>query len=136
MFLHALAGIDDVRVVKDRNYPGGFSVALTLSPKGLRAHAVIIAFSRGRPLEPRVRVDGPTDSPHRYQNGDLCMWCPQDPAEKRWTLKDGAAALVANIAAHLIREEWYRLTGEWIGDEVHPSPRDSENDPINRRETE
>lgn len=90
---------------------------------------VTITFFRGRPTDPKVTVDGPSDSPHRYPDGTLCMWYPDDPPEQQWTLADGAAALVANIAAHLIREEWYRLSGEWIGDEVFHGPLDPENDP-------
>ncbi|WP_147106367.1 hypothetical protein [Nesterenkonia populi] len=64
------------------------------------------------------------------------MWYPDDPPEQRWTHADGAAALVANIAAHLIREEWYRSTGEWIGPEVRHDARDPENDPDPQKSSE
>jgi hypothetical protein len=57
------------------------------------------------------------------------MWFPDDPPEQRWTLEDGAGTLVATIAAHLVREEWYRKTGEWIGDEVSHGHSDPANDP-------
>ncbi len=36
---------------------------------------------------------------------------------------DGATSLVVAIAAHLAREEWYRWTDEWLGDEApHEMP--------------
>jgi hypothetical protein len=95
---------------------------------------VSIEFSRRSPQRPRVVVDGPTDSPHRYPDGSLCMWYPNDPPELRWNLSDGAGQLIAGVAAHLIREEWYRRTGEWIGDEVRHGSVDPENDPTSEEE--
>lgn len=130
LFLRELADIGTAQQVKSRTHPGGFSVRLTLNPLGVPSRQVTITFSRGRPMEPQVTVDGPSDSPHRYSDGTLCMWYPEDPREQRWAYADGAGALVANIAAHLIREEWYRTTGEWLGDEVRHEPRDPENDPV------
>ncbi|MHA3684956.1 hypothetical protein ACXR2W_11950 [Leucobacter sp. HY1908] len=105
--------------VKDPRYPGGFSIEFDLQPNGVpQKRRVRISFSRGAPSEPHVQVDGPTDSPHRYANGDLCMWYPFDPPERRWTLKKGAAVLVTDISVHLLKEEWFRQQGEWIGDEI------------------
>jgi hypothetical protein len=67
-----------------------------------------------------VFVPGP-GSPHPYADGSLCIWYPADPPERRWRRSDGGAALAAHIAAHLIREEWWRQTGEWAGEEApHP----------------
>lgn len=129
LFLRDLTGLPGARQVKSKDYPGGFSVTLTLDPLGVPTRHVVITFSRRSPSEPKVSVDGPADSPHRYSDGTLCMWYPDDPPELRWTLADGAGSLVATITAHLIREQWYRNTGEWIGDEVNHGPRDPENDP-------
>ena len=42
----------------------------------------------GSSREPSVVVDGPTTSPHRYDD---------------------------TIVAHLLREEWWRRTGRWAG---------------------
>ncbi|MEV6303903.1 hypothetical protein AB0M02_31175 [Actinoplanes sp. NPDC051861] len=68
-------------------------------------------------------VDGPNDSPHRYADGSLCMWYPYDPPELRWQRSDGPVVLLGHIAAHLIREQWWRQTGEWAGDEApHRAP--------------
>jgi len=77
-----------------------------------------IVFAPAAPEIPHVYVDGPTDSPHRYSNGSLCMWYPDDPSERRWTRRDGAATLLGHVVAHLIREEWWRRTGEWAGAEA------------------
>ena len=109
-------------------------MTFTLQPEGVPRRRVGVTFSRGNPTVPRVRVDGPTDSPHRYPNGELCMWFPFDPVERQWSLEDGAGALATNIAAHLIREEWYRQTGEWPGEEVKHVPADPANDPLRKLE--
>lgn len=67
---------------------------------------------------PRVTVDGPTDSPHRYGGEELCMWHPADPAEQRWVFGDGLLQLIGIVARHLFREAWWRETGEWPGPEA------------------
>jgi hypothetical protein len=46
------------------------------------------------------------------------MWYPLDPKEAQWTRRDGAAALLGHIT-HLLREAWWRITGEWLGAEVN-----------------
>lgn len=124
--MRQLAGLDDVRAVRERENPGGFNVSLTLHPQGVPERQVTIRFKGHNPI---VFVDGPTESPHRYPDGSLCMWYPIDPPERRWTHNDGAGALVANIAAHLVKEEWYRRTGEWKGEEVGHGDPDTVNDP-------
>lgn len=123
MFVRELASLGKVDVVKDLRYPGGFSIEFYLQPQGVpQEKRVKISFSRGRPFDPHVQADGPTDSPHRYPNGDLCMWYPSDPPERRWNLKQGSAALVADISVHLLKEEWFRQRGEWVGDEIIHAP--------------
>jgi hypothetical protein len=102
---------------------GGFAVAFSVTPNGVPARTVRIEFAPGSPEVPRVFVDGPQDSPHRYGDGSLCMWYPRDPIELRWSRRDGAAALVGCIALHLIREQWWRETSEWVGPEAaHTAP--------------
>ena len=102
---------------------GGFAVSFTVTPHGVPSRRVRIEFARGSPEVPRVFVDGPQDSPHRYNDGSLCMWYPRDPIELRWDRRDGAAALVGCVAMHLLREQWWRETGEWVGPEApHGAP--------------
>lgn len=67
---------------------------------------------------PRVYADGPTESPHRYEDGSLCMWYPRDPLARRWSFGDGLHALLGQIAVHLVKEDIWRRTGEWPGAEV------------------
>jgi hypothetical protein len=62
---------------------GGFAVSFTVMPHGVPSRAVRIEFARGSPDMPRVFVDGPRDSPHRYSDGSLCMWYPGDPIDLR-----------------------------------------------------
>ena len=66
---------------------------------------------------PEVRVDGQEDSPHRYSNGQLCMWFPGAKKSERWIFNDGLLHLLVLTEAHLFREEWWRETGEWLGPE-------------------
>jgi hypothetical protein len=97
---------------------GGFAVLFIVTPRGVPHRTVRIEFARGSPEVPRVFSDGPSDSPHRYDDGTLCMWYPRDPAELRWTRRDGTAALIGSIILHLLREQWWRETGEWAGPEA------------------
>lgn len=43
------------------------------------------------------------------------MWYPDDPPELRWSHADPPGELLGHIILHLIREEWWRRTGEWVG---------------------
>jgi hypothetical protein len=111
-----------VAVVKpSREYRGGFAVSFAVTPHGVPSMAVRVEFGPGTPEMPRVFTDGPQESPHRYADGSLCMWYPGDPIDLQWARRDGGAALVGCIALHLIREQWWRETGEWPGPEApHP----------------
>lgn len=82
---------------------------------------VEIRFS-DRSRTPDVFVDGPTESPHRYKDGGLCMWYPWDRSEQRWVFSDGLLALLNYIQAHLFREAWWREMGEWLGPEAPHGP--------------
>ncbi|MHC3449538.1 hypothetical protein [Streptomyces hirsutus] len=87
---------------------------------------VTIVFGQYSPHTPHIYSDGPSESPHRYAEGALCIWYPYDPAEQQWTRRDGPAILLGLIVAHLLKEEWWRLTGEWPGQEAPhhtPEPR-------------
>lgn len=108
-----------VTIVKaSRRLRGGFALSFTLVTDGVAPRRVRIEFDRHGSTVPRVFVDGPIDFPHRYENGSLCMWYPPDPPHLRWSLSDGGAALVGCIALHLLREQWWRDTGEWVGPEA------------------
>jgi hypothetical protein len=67
----------------------------------------------------RVFADGPTSSRHRYEDGSLCMWHPDDPPELRWKPEDGLADLVEMVRRHLFREAYWREKDKWLGPEVH-----------------
>jgi hypothetical protein len=71
---------------------------------------------------PKVVVDGPTESPHRYPDRSLCMWYPHDPPEQKWVFEDGLLVLLNYIQAHLFREAWWREKGEWLGPEAPHGP--------------
>lgn len=112
--------VEDSRseIVDPPEFVGGFTVALNIHPQGCPVRRVTISFRPGDHSVPWVLVDGPEDSPHRYPGGYLCMWYPGDPDSARWRPVDGPEQLLGHIAAHLVKEEWYRLTEKWPGDEV------------------
>jgi hypothetical protein len=108
-----------VRQVRDsEQHHGGFAVTVRLQVPDLPEQTATIVFRPKLSTVPRVFTDGPWESPHRYADGSLCMWHPRDQPEKRWTRRDGAAALLGHVVAHLLREEWWRRTGEWPGEEA------------------
>ena len=73
---------------------------------------------RGLSDVPSVLADGPKESPHRYPDGGLCMWYPEDPSSRKWVFEDGLLSLIGLAMGHLFREAWWRETGEWAGEEV------------------
>jgi hypothetical protein len=80
---------------------------------------------------PKILVDGPTDSPHRYSERQLCIWYPDDPPEEKWVFEDGLLMLINLIQLHLFREAWWREhggrdDGEWLGPQVPHGPRKDE----------
>ena len=116
--LHDLTTVaSDVHVVRSR-FPGGFTVQCVLEPAGLAPQRVVIAFHPDAQHDPAVWAPGSPTSPHRYDDDSLCMWYPKDPPEQRWMWQHGAKALAGHICAHLIRENWWNLTDEWVGAEA------------------
>ena len=82
---------------------------------------VEIFFSKQTPSLAKITADGPTDSPHRYSERELCIWYPGDLDSEKWVVEDGLLMLLGLIIAHLFREAWWRETGEWLGPEKgHP----------------
>jgi hypothetical protein len=108
-------------VPPSRAHRGGFALRITLTPAGLAPYRVTIEFGSNNPDVPHITVPGPT-SPHRYNDGSLCIWYPYDPPEQRWTSREGGVALAGHICTHLIREAWWRETGEWAGEEAPHEP--------------
>ena len=98
-----------------------YRITLPVPHHGVRR--VEVLFRKSSPNWPRVTVDGPTESPHRYASGHLCIWDPRGPHEEQWAVEDGLLVLLGLIIAHLFREAWWRKTGEWLGPQTtHTSP--------------
>ena len=120
-----------------RHFPTLTGVTRTSGAKAGRSYKVVIAvpyyeprhvvilFPKRMPSIPKITADGPTDSPHRYDTRQLCIWYPGDPEEQRWVLRDGLLILLGLIALHLFREAWWRETGEWPGPEASHPPGDA-----------
>ena len=84
---------------------------------------VRIRFTSDTKYPPKVTVDGPRESLHRYNGGALCMWYPKDPDDQKWIFQDGLLELLVMIEFHLYREALWRETGgfkggEWYGPEA------------------
>lgn len=88
-------------------------------------HAIIIEVFPDKKKTPRVTTNSVDDSPHRYDCGCLCIWYPWDSKDQRWSYDDGLLHLLVLIEAHLFKEAWWRLCGEWLGPEV-PHGTDSQ----------
>lgn len=95
----------------------GFRYTVTVPVPFHQPRAVVIIFGPGDRV-PLVLADGPVRSPHRYDDGGLCMWHPKDPTSRRWRFENGLLDLLDAIAAHLFREAWWREHNEWLGPEV------------------
>lgn len=98
-----------------------YDIWLRLDVPEYEPRDVHIVFKRGSGT-PSVYVDGPTDSPHRWGDGALCMWRRDAPQENRWVRRDGLRALIALIVLHLLREALWRDSGEWSGPEASHGP--------------
>lgn len=100
-----------------------FRYTVTIDVPFYDSRQVAIEFRSGS-THPFVTVDGPQESPHRYDDGTLCMWVPTDANPERWTFHHGLLDLLDAVRAHLFREAWWRETrddsgvGEWLGPEL------------------
>jgi hypothetical protein len=126
--------LPDLRSSPSRNpQRRGWIYRFNLPVDGYETRRVTILFQSPGGRIPVVNVDG-RSSPHRYTDGSLCMWFPNDPPERRWVFDDGLLMLITQIAVHLFKEAWWRETGgdsttgavgEWLGDEApHGGPND------------
>lgn len=97
---------------------GHISYRIAMSVVGYEDRIVTVKLGRYIDDPPRVRADGPSNSPHRYSDGSLCMWYPKDPPKQRWKFSNGLMELLVLVQQHLFREAWWRETGEWLGPEV------------------
>ena len=95
----------------------GYEYRTTVPVSDYEPRKIRIRFN-GMANVPWVFADGPRESPHRYDDGSLCMWYPDDRVERRWVFEDGLVALMGLVMAHLFKEAWWRETAEWLGDEV------------------
>lgn len=106
--------------IEKRRSRGSLAYNLDLEVPCYETRRVTIVFeARYTAAAVRVIADGPPESRHRYEDGALCMWRPGDPADLRWTPKDGLADLIEMTRRHLFREGYWRETGRWLGPEVH-----------------
>jgi hypothetical protein len=88
-----------------------------LDVPGYERRLVTVEFRRRYSWAPKVYVDGPTASPHRFGRRELCLWYSGDPQDRRWVPDDGLLVLFGMITEHLFKEAWWREHHEWLGEE-------------------
>lgn len=70
-------------------------------------------------------ADGPKRSRHRFywsRPSSLCLYYGRDHESLQWLPSDGLVGLVDLARLHLMKEIWWRATGEWPGLEFHRRP--------------
>lgn len=83
-----------------------------------RSQLTILLDPKSETRRPQVFVADPRPMRHQFDSGSICMWYEFDPPEKRWVFGDGLVALADLASVHLYREERYRETGCWMGEEA------------------
>ncbi len=84
---HARCAHNSLKGSKPGGRPQEIIYRLTVDVPEYEPRQVEIRFFNGsRPGAPRIAVDGPEESPHRYSDGTLCIWEPTDPESQRWLM--------------------------------------------------
>lgn len=105
------------RLIKLRSGLLAWEVILRSNSNNL--YRVLIVYPQNFPpayplayiLEPRIR-DG---TPHRYQDGHLCLFNTTDRPERSYDPKKTTAATITSwAAAWIFTYEYYLRTGRWI----------------------
>jgi len=100
-------------------------VEVTLDTMNRTRRLVLIFPDNPKRRRPIVMADGPTRSRHRFtwaRPTSLCLYYARDEAQLRWVPADGIVSLIDLSRLHLIKEAWWRATGEWTGYEKHRRP--------------
>lgn len=120
------AAYPDLRVRRRRAQRSWVHVyTATVTVPGYEPRVVTVEFDRRLASMPEMYADGPTTSPHRFDGRAgtrLCVWHPADPPEQRWVPEDGLLRLFGMMQTHLLKEAWWRESGEWLGDEAPHAP--------------
>jgi hypothetical protein len=116
----ALARHPDLRVARfSRAHLGDVVYKVTVELPHYEPRRVTIRLCNGfTPFGAEIAADGASGSPHRYSDGTLCLWHPDDPEEHRWVGEDGLDELITLVAIHLFKEAYWRETGMWLGPEA------------------
>ncbi len=118
------------RAVGSRKY-ARIAYGLTVPVGEYEPRKIELLFPRTTP-EPRpsrIYADGPDASPHRYAphpkdpRSSLCIWHPDDPADRKWVPGDGLLSLIEMVRIHLFKEAYWREKAVWLGEQApHPTP--------------
>jgi len=115
---HAYPSIHSSRTGKGKTGAIVYTLTVTVPEFDDRRVIRITLANTRRPWLQLLKADGPTDSPHRYADGHLCMWHPDDGPDLTWQPDDGLLALVQYARVHLFREAYWRRYRVWPGAEA------------------
>lgn len=118
----------DVHVIKRAAMAGQYEARVPVSiPVYLDPCTLHIVINKG---QAQVTVEGfPDHLKHTYGDNRLCMWFPDDPPQRRWTVDKGLLALIDMALVHLFRERYVAATGEpWPGEEAPHAPTEQKTD--------
>lgn len=101
------------RNVNDRRLTYTVNIPL---PDQSRTQLVTVEITGG---DPKVVAHGINGLRHVNGDGSLCLWYPTDGSDRRWTHNKGLVSLLDLVALHLYKEDRFKITGQWLGDEVH-----------------
>lgn len=113
------AGLDDSHYFMLHRKADDRALVYTMNiqlPDQSRTQLVTIKVTGG---DPRVFAHGLNDLRHVNGDGSLCLWYPTDSSDRRWTHNKGLVSLLDLVALHLYKEDRFKATGIWLGDEVH-----------------
>lgn len=97
------------------NYRLIYTVNVKLPDRSRTQLVTIEVTGRGA----KVTAHGLSDLRHVNGDGSLCLWHPTDLSSRRWTPNKGLVSLLDLVALHLYKEDRFKVTGVWLGDEVH-----------------
>ena len=115
---HAYPSIHSSRTGKGKTGAIVYTLTVTVPEFDERRVIRVTLANTRRPWLRLLTADGPTNSPHRYADGHLCMWHPDDGPDLTWQPDDGLVALVQCARVHLFREAYWRRYGAWPGPEA------------------
>jgi hypothetical protein len=136
----AIYGLKDVTVLGSDSQAAVFELVLdpwaAMAAEGYPQEVIAVLVHREGEAYASPHSDTGRHWKHRYPMevlrpckprhlGQLCLWYPWDPRERRWHKEDGLETFITMAHRHLMAEEYWRRSGfrEWPApDAPHGGP--------------